>query len=280
MKTIVVGDTHLKQPWIMSRVDAACEACGANRIVFLGDYCDEWGARDDTAVAALHEFARWVDMWRADGVRVDVLVGNHDFCYLMEVDGPGTQRRIMGTVQDILGGLDMRAATEAGGFLLTHAGVTSTWAYANFSDVQWGGGNETPTQAARLINAMFDDRDCWRDLNSCGAGRGGSNIPGPLWADKHELARDPLAGIDQIVGHTPVRACERLAAHTGGAGGPSSGAPEIWACDTFSLTSVLLPIGDGGMLAVDDEAGVEVLDFAACGSGDWASVADMFYKAR
>ena len=44
MKTLVVGDTHLKQKQILPRVDAAIAAHDVQRVAFLGDYCDDWGA--------------------------------------------------------------------------------------------------------------------------------------------------------------------------------------------------------------------------------------------
>lgn len=296
MRTLVVGDTHLKQKHILPRVDAAIAKHGVRRVVLLGDYCDDWGASDSFALEALHALAEWVTARRNEGLAVDVVLGNHDMRYLMEEDGPGTQWGIMEKVHAILDGLSIVMAAEANGYLLTHAGVTSSWAHDNFDLAAWDPAHATAADAALLLNEMFSDRARWRDLDACGAARGGSEVAGPLWADKSELAMDFLPGVNQIVGHTPVFTCERLKLwprHSSGMrmwhapngregvrAGDDSVTPLVWACDTFSLTSMLAPIGDGSMLLVEDDGRVEVIDYATLGEGDWRDEAYVYYMLR
>ena len=52
------------------------------------------------------------------------------------------------------------------------------------------------------------------------------------------------------MGHTPVAACERMPPASRWA--RADGGEELWLCDTFSLTSRMRSIGDGGMLLVED----------------------------
>ena len=242
--TLAVGDAHLKHELILPRVDEVRERFGADRIVFLGDCCDEWGSSDAQLLAALGLFAGWVGDVRSEGVRVDVLLGNHDFQYLLGEEGPGTHVRLMGEVAACLQDLGATVAEAAGGFLLTHAGLTTGWALRHL---------EAPTDAEgakEQLNALFE-RGTRRDLRALfarGAGRGGWEEPGPLWADRAELWEDPYPGIDQIVGHTPVVSCERMPPTFERA---RDGGDELWLCDTFSITSRMRPIGDGGMLLVE-----------------------------
>ena len=85
----------------------------------------------------------------------------------------------------------------------------------------------------------------WRKLASCGSSRGGVEIASPLWADKRDLKTSAAHGLNQIAGHTPTKTCERL----------RHGKDEIWLCDTFSLTSNMVPIGDGSMLLFENDSG-------------------------
>lgn len=239
-KTLVVGDVHLKQEIILPRVEAAARA-GVTRIVFLGDYCDEWHATDRQTLEALGLFADWTREMRGAGTDVVLLLGNHDLQYLMGEPGPGTRASIMGEVREALLSLKLKAAETIGCFLATHAGVTQTWA-DRFLD--------SPTGAEGLaaqLNGLYA-RNAFAELSACGPGRGGMSVPGPLWADAGELWSDAARGVDQIVGHSPVRSCEPMGAASAMAG---VGSERIYLCDTFSLTSSMRPIGDASMLLVE-----------------------------
>ena len=243
--TLVVGDTHLKHGLILPRVDAVRERFGADRVVFLGDYCDEWGTGDGWFLAALGLFADWVGNARAEGVRVDVLAGNHDFQYLLGEEGPGTHAALMDEAAALLRGLGVQVAETAGKYLLTHAGLTGDWARRHL------GAPRDSEDAKDRLNALLERGapSDMRALASRGAGRGGWEVPSPLWADRSELWEDPCAGIDQIVGHTPVATCERMPPAFGRA---RDGGEELWLCDTFSITPCREPHGDGSLLLVED----------------------------
>lgn len=243
MKTLIVGDIHLKARSILPEVDEVLENdAEIGRIVFVGDICDEWGASEAQFMRELEEFADWVEEQRANGLQVEVLFGNHDFQYLIGEQGPGTQLALAPFVRETLFPLGLLAATTVGGFLVTHGGVTQSWCDEHL-DVP-----EDAEEAAEQLNAMLEDGSAYslEMLFTCGAERGGYDLPGPLWADKCELLEDPLEDMPQIVGHTPVETACR------GEMPGLAAAPEIWFCDTFSLFSDMRPIGDGSMLLVDD----------------------------
>lgn len=244
-KSLVVGDIHLKSSEILPKVDEVLsENRDISRVVFLGDICDEWNADDDQMVHEVEEFTDWVDDRRIEGMDVDVLIGNHDFQYLLKEQGPGTHMDLLerGFVESTLFQLDPKIACDVDGFLLTHAGLTQAYADENLNEP------EDAYKAALQLNEIFADgsEEALEVLGQCGVGRGGDDTPGPLWADKWELEDDPIEGIPQIVGHTPVATiCQGEVADI-------DEVPELWFCDTFSLQSDMVPIGDGSMLLVDD----------------------------
>ena len=87
MRTIVVGDMHQKQHLILPIADSAVRLLGARRVVLLGDYCDDYSPnRDETdaekLLRGLEYQVDWVDRARTRGLRIDVLLGNHDVQYL------------------------------------------------------------------------------------------------------------------------------------------------------------------------------------------------------
>ena len=91
------------------------------------------------------------------------------------------------------------------------------------------------------MNDMYVDRAQWRSLISCGPARHGWGLPGPLWADRRELLRDPFPGLSQIVGHTPIETASSYEAESG---------ESFWFLDTMSLYRSGRPIGDATALVV------------------------------
>lgn len=237
--TLAVGDVHLKHRLVMPRVERAMELLDVDRVVFLGDACDEWHTSDGLALDALRFFADWVGDARGSGLRIDVLWGNHDYQYRLQQQGPGTHGGIMRETRALLRELAPAVATTADGWLLTHAGLTASWADRYLDEPA------DADEAARQLRFLCESGLCRDalDLFACGAGRGGWDIPGPLWADRGELEDDAACGLCQIVGHTPVGTCEQVRL---------GGGAQAWFCDSFSLMPSGVPIGDGSMLAVQD----------------------------
>lgn len=233
----------------MPRIDRMIERYGAGRVVLLGDSCDEWSATDESFMDELCFFADWVEDARGAGVQVDLLLGNHDFQYLLGDEGPGTRVSLMKEVKEALLEMEPAIAATVDGFLLTHGGLTGDWV-DEFLD-----GPIDAEQAKDQLNTLYESGDPfdWINLSMCGPGRGGWEIPGPLWTDRFELLEDPAIGFGQIVGHTPVGTCEFWPSALDPEGRSSDGeSGGQWFCDTFSLTARLWPIGDGSMLLVEN----------------------------
>lgn len=152
-KTLVVGDMHCKEELVLPRVDAAVEALGAGRVVFCGDYVDEWRSNALTMRDALDFFGDWVRTRRAQGLGVDLVLGNHDAQYLLHEPGPGTHTALYDEVAEALLALGVRAAVTVGTSLVTHAGVTRAWAN-EFLDLSDGASAD---EVATQLNALLDD---------------------------------------------------------------------------------------------------------------------------
>ena len=282
MKTIVVGDLHLKQSRILPQVERAVARHGAGRVVLCGDYVDEFGATDEDELRELTYMAGWLEARRAEGLMVDALLGNHDFAYLMGWEISGYRPTVAPSVRWMLKEMHLAVATTVGDILVTHAGLTSSWAQKHpevlgsraVAQADLAGENPEGARAGEEAAAGVDGGTCsqepcaaevacvalgtlyaqgpesegWNALFAAGPARGGWQRPGPLWADVHELMAGPAPGMRQIVGHTPLDTCTRLDA-------PS----EIWACDTFSCYRSGNPIGDGTGLLVDDDGTITIV---------------------
>lgn len=275
VKTLVVGDLHLRQEVVYRLVNKAVEAHGVARVVFTGDYTDNWYASTITFMDAIDEMLIWVKARRRAGLVVDMVLGNHDSQYLMGESGPGSRMSLAPTIVKAFDQLGLVAATTIGNSLVTHAGVTATWA-ERFLPKEVIGENEGEVSAecvARELNDMLErglagDAATMYSLASAGPGRGGLGIPGPLWADQSELYKDPLHGLDQIVGHTPVESIDLWSISTEDGAHTSC---HLIFCDTFSLTRSLSPIGDGSMLLVDGKS-ISTVTPESLGLGTWGMI--------
>ena len=266
-KTLVVGDMHCKEELILARVDAAVEELSADRVVFCGDYVDEWRLSALAVREALSFLGDWVRARRAQGLAVELVLGNHDAQYLLHEPGAGTHEALYDEVAEALLALGVRAAVTVGASLVTHAGATAAWA-GEFLDLSDGASAD---EVATQLNALLDDgvRMSLRMLATAGPGRGGYGLPGPLWADQGELVHDPLPGLDQIVGHTPVESVDLWQIPTeDGFAAPC----HLVFCDTMSLTRDLAPLGDGSMVLVEGRS-ARAVSSEELGLGPWGQAA-------
>ena len=205
---LIVGDMHCKQTWILPYVDAAVKKKSVDRIVFLGDYLDDFLCHGDEAINQLEFHLKWLKK-ASRNVDVVHLCGNHDWSYLQESDG---------------------MSERAGQCVCSHAGITESWIMS--LDLQ-----QDEANAVDLLNDMYAKSD--NRLNSCGKLRGGSDAPGPLWADGMETESDEGLDLDQIVGHTPVCFASIKRRRNGSF---------VAYCDTFSTNPSGKAMGDGSLL--------------------------------
>lgn len=251
MKTLVVGDTHCLDG-VFPAIDTVLSDTGAGRVILLGDYMDDWHAGTDDRITMARALRSWVSRTRGNGIIVTPLLGNHDILYFLGHGhpqagrigrmAPGYDRHALNAVHEEFSGIDgMRVATvitvRGTAWLCSHAGVTGGWAYRTLGPDMMGSGD------AYGVARAVDDMDDWDALYMFGPGRGGHEpCASPLCADLTELVADPMPGIHQIVGHTPVGSPLRVA----------KADSDLLFLDTMSRTPDGVPIGDGMWLMADD----------------------------
>lgn len=255
-KTLVVGDIHCK-PHITRAVKKLLP--NYDKVVFLGDYEDDWTATPELSYQTVKEL---IDLKLSEPDKIILLWGNHTASNaipdLFKCSGFNSETHTL--LKDLydtkLNGKSVfQLAYSEGNYLFTHAGVTNSYLKLlkasiqhYYPDLQSLVDHTTAEKLCFLLNTIFynglkdHNYPLFRMLNQVGPARGGYHqIPSPLWADKSELLKDPIPGISQVVGHTPVKTITI-----------DKKTSSIF-CDTFStsfipFTGLELPIGDSTLL--------------------------------
>ena len=231
-RTLFAGDLHAKGdllPFISNIADRE----HADRIVLLGDICDDWHVSNTGMIRFMERFASW---YRAESGRREIvpLLGNHDVPYLMQHGSasfarvraqapgfkPGAQRRVHELMKDI----PIRIAWTDGTIIATHAGLTRRWGIRRFGHACTG---MTADRIAARLNRLPDRPGSLAALYM--------DDDGPLWARPGHGDYD--GRLTQVSGHTPVPSVRNVEG--------------VWLCDTFSTMPDGTPIGDRGMLLAD-----------------------------
>ncbi len=198
MRTLIIPDIHNQT----GNADAWLSTVQADRVVFLGDYFDDF--RDSPEIAA--ETAKWLRQTvetRHDWI---FLLGNHDMPYLFPFDErfllPGFTREKQKAIAAVVRGMDRSRfrlhVWLDDDVLLTHAGLHNGW----LPQPERAAAEELLAEAeASVLKGQ------WHPLLSWGQDRGGMKwqprVGGIIWADWKSLS--PLPFCHQIFGHTPGR---------------------------------------------------------------------------
>ncbi|MDR1781790.1 MAG: metallophosphoesterase [Bacilli bacterium] len=230
MKTLVIPDLHLKQSFILPIFDNLIKESKVDKIVFLGDYFDEWLLTNNTDLyyQEIDYMYKWIIDKRANNVDVRLLLGNHDIPYLTKYYRHYSHNndKLSDYIKDKLFSLGIQICIEIDNYLLSHGG------YAN---------NSIPED---WHFKLLDERDINKLIileNNVGISRGGTNLVGNvIWCDydKDLLVYSNEYYPKQIVGHTPQRKVTNN--------------NDYWCVDTFSLNSNLIPYGNGEIIIIDD----------------------------
>lgn len=251
MKILCVGDIHAK-PWVVHAVELLKD--DYDRIIFLGDYVDDWGATPDLSREALEAVFYF---YHQNRFKVVVLRGNHDFSeyygytkreFMCSGFNIGTHNLCQQIYRDnwhrLYTAYIVHGNSEEFGndWWISHAGITNGW-YR-----QWGEYWDSLTFDQKTRSSLLDTEEF---LAQVGFARGGGSLnPSPIWADERELKANPKPFVNQIVGHTPVKT---VTCHEFKNGDGSKN--KIFFCDTFSTYRDGTSYGDGSCLSLDTEAG-------------------------
>lgn len=260
----VVGDIHAKA-YMVDKIIELIEINDYEKIIFLGDYVDDWDATPEQSYNTLKKL---VNLKLSQPDKVILLSGNHCQSYTsagsFRCSGFNEQTRSL--VKDLYktklnDEYIFQFAFAKGNYLFTHAGVTNEFykelkflirSYPRYSDLQPLLKSQLQASCiSELLNQIFirgmgdQTYGPFQMFAQVGFARGGRQIPSPIWADKTELTDDPLPKIRQVVGHTPIKTITFYPENTN--------SPQLIFCDTLSAwhepyTGLTFPIGDRSIL--------------------------------
>jgi hypothetical protein len=197
-KILAIGDIH--QAPNLEQIEATIARENPDRVVFVGDYFDQWHDHPDHAVRT----ARWLKQSLADPKRIHLL-GNHDLHYLWpEAACSGFTWEKHRFIQHVLMPSDLDRLDlfhYEDGWLFTHAGLSRAYAPTE-KDIF------TPIQILALeVNeawhSLWKRQPHWIWNTGENSSEKGS-VGGLLWC---RVGRDfvPVLGLNQVLGHTPQK---------------------------------------------------------------------------
>lgn len=196
MKTLLVGDLHLKSQIILPLVKEKVFEKKCERVILIGDYMDSHGQNLNAKLYAqdLIFLIEWKKDMIANGTEVITLVGNHDAPYLIDTPANFSVRNeeLFFAISDNLYDLGVQIAYKLGDYIVSHAGIAE--------------GFNLDEQYFRLLNTS--DIPFIEQLQThVGFMRGGEKLIGsPLWADYTEIKKMSNPKYPkQIFGHTPQK---------------------------------------------------------------------------
>ena len=231
--TLFVGDLHLQAKLILPLVEKAIEKHNVERVIFMGDYVDQWNQCDNSQLyinelTLLAEFRN--KLIKEGKVEPVFLIGNHDMPYLIDIPEYYSvyDTKTFDKVHDLLLQLQPQIACEVGEYsVASHAGYvqTSAWEIPKWHFKPW------------LYGYIDESIKLQKQVGR----RGGFDTYGSmLWEDFGE--RLWRAGMKyQIVGHTPQKTITDLREDI-------TCKANCICVDTFSMNQFYNPIGDGSML--------------------------------
>lgn len=228
MKVFIIPDIHLK-PWILDKADMLVKRGDYDKIIFLGDFVDDWGKQYN--IGLYEETLNRLEKFLKEYNNSIICYGNHDISYIWQASQSGYSSLARDTVVLHLDKIKKVLPEENYGFihkidnvLFSHAGLCRSFVLENFGTKGSIGIDDIVSD----INKMGRDK-LWKD-NS------------PIWA-RPQGGRYPLysGGLMQVVGHTPVKCTSYEEEY------------DLLTMDNFSTYNTLdrKPIGDQKFVCVD-----------------------------
>ena len=220
MKTLTIGDIHGRRDWKrflfgnediyrewrrnsdINRIDtlkSIIPMYDYDKIIFVGDFVDSFNVSNVDMKENLQDI---IHLARFEQDRIVLLLGNHDVQYFIPNHYCSGFRPEMAWDFRELFQRDrplFHLAFQYKDWLWTHAGVNERF----YSDHMENRARHATDDWAHVLNDMMRLEE--PQVFQVSLLRGGASLyAGPLWTDKKELIKEPMPGINQIVGHTPV----------------------------------------------------------------------------
>lgn len=247
---LVVPDVHLRIEVLRGLLDAWA---GRGPVVFLGDFFDDF----DDSPARNQEMAEFLRDEILPKPGHTVLMGNHDLHYSpwcpAELWCSGFHPDKKEAIAGVLGGEEFslfKWAHSWEGTLFTHAGLHPRL----IPPLSGGGADELAGWIGESCARAMDTRDPSEPLLRAGRMRGGYQpVGGVIWMDVREY--QPVHGLRQVFGHTPLRAPMSLDSRIDGS----------WCIDTNLQCAAVMRAG-GGEVRLVKTGGISREVFSeACG---------------
>lgn len=231
-KTILVGDTHLKNALILPILDDIIEKHNVKQVIFMGDYLDTkiQGQQSNVGLYAkdLVYLVDWKKKAADKGISCKFLIGNHDIFYYLGIPTSFTltNQEAFEAVGDTLEELALQIAFQLDDYIVSHAG------YNFLFDVEdW--------HFSRL--SLENEDELIRFASTIGPMRGGQDLAGsPVWAHIEEIKIAPNPDYPkQIVGHTPQPSIDL--------------STNVIGIDTFAIDEKMNFYGNGDILLYDSD---------------------------
>ena len=232
MKTLVIGDIHCKPEILMNFYKQADEY---DKIIFIGDACDNFGATQDANIKTLTTISGIKDTLKDKFVW---LIGNHDWGYYDDsISMTGHSRKDSAKVHQILKDNleNWDILYEQDGYLFSHAGICAEFLRHPLLC------SSKSKDFVKKVNELKYKPGPYNPMNGVGLSCGGYNTPSPIWmrpSDCEYSHLSPIKTHKQVVGHTPVR---NIHFERG-----------MLLIDTFSQYQDLAPYGDNTALLIED----------------------------
>lgn len=221
MKVLVVPDIHLKLS-MFDLAEIAVESDNYDRIVFLGDFCDDWGKERNLGL--YEDTFAILDKFLTDHSNSLVCWGNHDVSYFWHKFESGYSSISEITVIRCLKDVQTKHQDKfkfvhmLDNVIFSHGGITQDFVLKYFG--------KNPGDIDNIVNTIntMGDRQLWDNCS-------------PIWARPgyHFYS----SGLLQVVGHTPVEI-------------PTMYLEEnMLVYDTFSTYRDGCPVGDQKLIWVD-----------------------------
>ena len=207
MKDIIISDTHEKI-WYIPEVLKKEEPYDS--VTLLGDYWDSFISNEETTEATV----KWI-LSVLDNPKFTLLLGNHDLSYAypmtLNFQCSGYSNDKSKYINSIFKRKDwnkFKLYHKVQGFYCSHAGMGSTFVHPieGFSD------KYLDTLCKKALDMALGGMVS--PILEAGRGRGGWALePGLTWCD-FNCESKPIAGIHQIIGHTPINDVKKSIIYT------------------------------------------------------------------